>query len=187
MVLLVGLLDLHRALVVGGDRADLDLHSAVVLAVGLLLLYGGPRQARGYFLEVQHDAPGPLDGDAHRELVVYLHRASSFRRRSCVCAPSFRPVLLTSSYGGAPPHAHDAPGHAGPPRYPHPPGRPRPRREPPLPDPDAAAGQPALPHPPKAPGGAAPTPRGRTYPGGAAPRRRSRPPPSPLSRTQQPD
>src|SRR5918997_19274 len=76
-VLLVGLLELCRALVVGGDRADLDLHRALVL-VALGPLYGRPRQARRYPFEVQHDVPGLLNRDAHRELVVHLHGTSFF-------------------------------------------------------------------------------------------------------------
>src|SRR5215212_5362341 len=96
VILLIGLLDLDRALVVGGDRADLDLHRAVVLAIALLLLYGGPWQARGDLLEVQHDVPGLPDGYAHRELVVYLHRVSSFERRSCASSLAHATSLTLS-------------------------------------------------------------------------------------------
>src|ERR671917_1802777 len=73
---LVGLLELHRALVAHGDRPDLDLYRPRVLAVRHLLLDGGPRQAGGYLLEVQHPAPRLIHGYADRELVVDLHRAS---------------------------------------------------------------------------------------------------------------
>jgi hypothetical protein len=94
VILLVGLLELHRALVVGGDRADLYLHRAVVLAVAFLVLYGGARQARRYLLEVEHDVPGLLDGHAHRELVVYLHKTSFFERGSR--APRLGPFATPS-------------------------------------------------------------------------------------------
>src|ERR671920_185736 len=47
VIVLVDLLELHRALVVGGDRADLYLHRAVVFAFFFLVLDRRPRETGG--------------------------------------------------------------------------------------------------------------------------------------------
>src|SRR5207245_4223074 len=72
----VTLLERRRALVLGGDRSDLDLHDAAVL-VALHFLQLGARHARRDALEVGEHGPGLIDRHAHREIVRQLHVARS--------------------------------------------------------------------------------------------------------------
>ena len=71
----VMLLEAGGALVLRGDRADLDLDDpAVVVALDLLQL--GTRHAGRDPLDVGQDGPGVIDGHADPELVAQLHVAS---------------------------------------------------------------------------------------------------------------
>ena len=104
---LVGLLDLGHALVLRGDRADLDLHGAAVLvALDLGELRAG--QARGDALEIEEHLPRLLDGHLDPELssiftgppaaVVRDLRGCRRRRRSrCRCSRSSRRRRRASS------------------------------------------------------------------------------------------
>ena len=74
------------ALVLGGDRADLDLHDAPVL-VALDLLELGARKARSDALDVGEDLPGLVDRHAHVELVGQLHRSRSSTVSMSVASP----------------------------------------------------------------------------------------------------
>ena len=89
-----------RALVLGGDRADLDLDDAAVL-VALDLLELGAGHARGDALDVGEHLPGPLDGHPHPELVGQLHGITSGRlqvaRSSTVSMSAARPGHGTSA------------------------------------------------------------------------------------------
>ena len=64
---LVGLLDLDRAAVGGGRRAELDLELAVVGAVVVVPGDRGAREARRHPLEVVERAPHDVDRRLHLE------------------------------------------------------------------------------------------------------------------------
>jgi hypothetical protein len=76
---LVLLRERRRALVLRGDRADLDLHLTVV-GTAVYLGQLGAWHARCYSRHVGEYVPGLLDRDGHRELVDKLHDFDSSRR-----------------------------------------------------------------------------------------------------------
>src|SRR5205807_6144694 len=75
------------ALVLGGDRTDLDLDDAAVL-VALDLLELGAGHARGDALDVGEHGPRPIGRGADPELVVQLHCLRSSTVSTSAGSPS---------------------------------------------------------------------------------------------------
>ena len=83
----VELLEHGLALVLRGDRSDLDLHDAAVL-VALDLLELRTRHARGDALDVGEDRPGRRRWNGDTEVVGQLHRSRSSRVSMSIGSPT---------------------------------------------------------------------------------------------------
>ena len=87
----VDLGQLGRALVLRGDRPDLDLHDAAVV-VAFDLLQFGARQAGRDALDVEQHLPGLVERTVHSEVVADFHPASNAARSSGVSMSVGEPV-----------------------------------------------------------------------------------------------